>query len=257
MTDNLIFGRNPVLEALRAEHAITKIIIAEGTDTGGAIAEVMRLAREQQIPTQFLPRQALDSAAGTGRHQGVVARTEPYTYASLDDMLALAAQRNEPPFLLLLDHIQDVHNLGPLLRTGEAVGVHGVVIPADRAVSVTAAVRKTSAGAVEHLKIAQVPNVSRTMATLKKRGVWLVGLERVESAENFLQADLTGAIGIVVGSEGQGLSRLVRESCDRLVQLPMRGQIGSLNASIAGSLVLYEVMKQRLVKNVGKQGLET
>jgi len=245
MSDDLIFGRNPVLEALRAEHAITKIMLAEGTEAGGPIGELMRLAKERHIPTQFLPRQALDSAAGTSRHQGVVARTEPYEYASLDDISALAAERNEPPFILLLDHIQDVHNLGPLLRTSEAVGVHGVIIPADRAVAVTAAVRKTSAGAVEHLKIAQVPNVTRAMAALKKKGVWLVGLERTASAEDFLRANLTGAIGIVVGSEGQGLSRLVRESCDRLVQLPMRGQIGSLNASIAGSLVLYEVMKQR------------
>jgi 23S rRNA (guanosine2251-2'-O)-methyltransferase len=247
MSDNLIFGRNPVLEALRAEHAITKILIAQGAEVAGPLGEVVRLAREQNIATQFLPRQALDSAAGTSRHQGVVARTEPYTYAALDDITALAAERNEPPFILLLDHIQDVHNLGPLLRTGEAVGVHGVIIPADRAVAVTAAVRKTSAGAVEHLKIAQVPNVTRAMAALKKKGVWLLGLERTESAEDFLRADLTGAIGIVVGSEGQGLSRLVREACDRLVQLPMRGQIGSLNASIAGSLVLYEVMKQRVL----------
>ncbi|MBI1802082.1 MAG: 23S rRNA (guanosine(2251)-2'-O)-methyltransferase RlmB [Chloroflexi bacterium] len=243
---DIIFGRNPVLEALRAEHAITKILIASGSQMSGPLAQIARLAREQNIPTQFLPRPALDAAAGTGRHQGVVAKTEPYEYVSVEDILALARERNEPPFLLLLDHIQDVHNLGPLLRTAEAVGAHGVVIPADRAVGISAAVRKTSAGAVEHLKVAQVTNLVRAMEGLKKQGVWLVGLEKIADAEDFLDADLTGAIGLVLGSEGQGLGRLVRETCDRLVQLPMRGQIASLNASVAGSIVLYEVMKQRL-----------
>jgi 23S rRNA (guanosine2251-2'-O)-methyltransferase len=242
---DIIFGRNPVLEALKAEHAITKILIATGSDVRGPLAQIVQLARAQAIETQFLPRQALDSAAGTGRHQGVVAKAEPYQYAAMDDMLAVAQARHEPPFLLLLDRIQDVHNLGPLLRTAEAVGVHGVILPTDRAVSVTAAVRKTSAGAVEHLKIAQVPNLVRAMETLKKQNVWLIGLEKTPEAEDFLRADLMGALGLVVGSEGQGLGRLVRETCDRLVQLPMRGHITSLNASIAGSLVLYEVMKQR------------
>lgn len=242
---DIIFGRNPVLEALKAEHAITRILIAQGVGMSGPLSQIVRLAREKDIPTQFLPRQALDSAAGTARHQGVVARTEPFQYADLDDVLALARERHEPPFILLLDHIQDVHNLGPLLRTSEAVGVHGVLIPGDRAVGVTAAVRKTSAGAVEYLKIAQVSNLVRAMDKLKKAGVWLIGLQKAENAEDFLHADLTGAVGIVVGSEGQGLSRLVRETCDRLLQLPMHGQVDSLNASIAGSIVLYEVMKQR------------
>jgi 23S rRNA (guanosine2251-2'-O)-methyltransferase len=245
MTD-IIFGRNPVLEALKAEHPITKILIATGSAVSGSLAQITQLARAQNIPTQFLPRQALDSAAGTGRHQGVVAQTEPYAYATLDDIGAVAQARHEPPFILLLDRIQDVHNLGPLLRTAEAVGAHGVIIPTDRAVGVTAAVRKTSAGAVEHLKIAQVPNLVRAMETLKKNNVWLIGLEKTPDAEDFLRADLTGAIGIVVGSEGQGLGRLVRARCDRLVQLPMRGHLTSLNASIAGSLVLYEVMRQRM-----------
>ncbi len=242
---DVIFGRNPVLEALKAEQAITKILIAKGSDVSGPLAQIVRLAREQNIPTQFLPRQALDSAAGTSRHQGVLAKSGPYPYATLDEVLALARERNEPPFILLLDHIQDVHNLGPLLRTSEAVGAHGVILPADRAVGITAAVRKTSAGAVEHLKVAQVPNLVRAMQTLKKKGVWLVGLEQSPQAEDFFTADLTGAIGLVVGSEGQGLGRLVRESCDRLIQLPMRGHIASLNASMAGSIVLYEVMRQR------------
>ncbi len=250
---DIIFGRNPVLEALKAEHGITKILVAQGADVSGPLKQIVQLAREKNIPTQFLPRQALDSAAGTARHQGVIAESEPYQYADLEDILAVARARNEPPFILLLDHIQDVHNIGPLLRTCEAVGAHGVLIPADRAVGITAAVRKTSAGAVEHLKIAQVSNLVRAMEQLKKAGVWLVGLEKIETAENFLRADLTGAIGVVVGSEGQGLSRLVRETCDRLVQLPMRGHIDSLNASIAGSIVLYEVMKQRATMDDGRQ----
>ena len=245
---DVIFGRNPVLEALKAEHAISKILIAQGVTLSGPLGQIVRLARERDIATQFLPRQALDSLAGTSRHQGVVARTEPFQYAGLDDVLAVARERDEPPFVLLLDHIQDVHNLGPLLRTSEAVGVHGVLIPGDRAVGITAAVRKTSAGAVEHLKIAQVPNLARAMDRLKKAGLWLVGLHKIEAAEDFLSADLTGALGIVVGAEGQGLSRLVRESCDRLIRLPMRGRVDSLNASIAGSIVLYEVMKQRALQ---------
>jgi 23S rRNA (guanosine2251-2'-O)-methyltransferase len=242
---DIIFGRNPVLEALKAEHAISKILIAQGAGVSGSLKQIVQLARERDVPTQFLPRQALDSAAGTSRHQGVVARSEPYPYADVEEVLALARARNEPPFILLLDHIQDVHNLGPLLRTGEAVGVHGVLIPADRAVGITAAVRKTSAGAVEHLKIAQAPNLVRAMEKLKKAGVWLIGLQKADRAEDFMSADLTGAVGLVVGSEGQGLSRLVRERCDRLIQLPMRGHVDSLNASIAGSIVLYEVLRQR------------
>ena len=249
MSADVIFGRNPVLEALKAGHAIVKVLIAEGSDVSGPLNQIVRLARVHQIPTQFLPRQALDTAAGTSRHQGVVAKTEPYRYATLDDMLAVARARGELPLILVLDHIQDVHNIGPLLRTAEAVGAHGVVIPADRAVTITAAVRKTSAGAVEHLKVAQVTNLVRAMEALKKQGVWLVGLEKMASAEDFMQADLTGAIAIVVGSEGEGLSRLVREACDRLVRLPMRGRIGSLNASVAGSIVLYEVLKQRQLKS--------
>ena len=242
---DVIFGRNPVLEALKAGQVFTRVLIAEGSDVSGPLNQIVKLARAQNIPTQFLPRQALDSAAGTSRHQGVVAKAEPYRYAAVDDMLALASRRAEPPFLLLLDHIQDVHNLGPLLRTCEAVGVHGVILPADRAAGVTAAVRKTSAGAVEHLQIAQVPNLARAMEALKKQGVWWVGLEKTDKAEEFFHADLTGAIGIVVGSEGHGLSRIVRETCDRLLKLPMQGRLSSLNASIAGSIVLYEVMRQR------------
>lgn len=242
---DVIFGRNPVLEALRADHAISKVLVAEGSDVSGPLRQIVQLAHAKGIPTQYLPRQALDSAAGTSRHQGVVAKSEPFAYARVDEIVAAARARNEPPFVLLLDHIQDVHNVGPLLRTAEAVGVHGVILPADRAVGITAAVRKTSAGAVEHLLVTQVANVVRTMEALKKEGVWWTGLEKSASAEDFFAADLTGALGLVVGSEGQGLSRLVREACDRLVQLPMRGRIASLNASVAGSIVLYEVHRQR------------
>ncbi len=242
---DVIFGRNPVLEALKAEHAVTRVLIAEGSAASGPVALIVKLARERGVPTQFLPRAALDAAAGTSRHQGVVAKTEPYVYAPLDALTALARERNEPPFLLLLDHIQDVHNIGPLLRTAESTGVHGIILPADRAVGITAAVRKTSAGAVEHLRIAQVPNAVRAMESLKRDGVWWVGLDQTERSESFFDADLTGAIGLVIGSEGQGLSRLVREACDRLVELPMRGHIASLNASVAGSIVLYEVFRQR------------
>jgi len=243
----VIFGRHPVLEALKAEQAIEKVLIARGVKPTGVVAGILSAARAQGVPVQFVPRRALDARAD-GNHQGVMALVGAYRYADLDDLLAVSQQRNEPACLLALDAIQDVHNLGALLRTAEAVGAHGVIIPEHRAVGVTAAVRKASAGAIEHIQVARVTNLARALTTLKERGLWIVGLEEVAEAQEYHRADLTMPLVLVVGSEGRGLSRLVRETCDVLIRLPMRGQVSSLNAAVAGSVALYEVWRQRAAR---------
>jgi 23S rRNA (guanosine2251-2'-O)-methyltransferase len=197
------------------------------------------------VPVQTADRRQLDRLGKGVRHQGIVAEVDEYPYTSLQDVLTLAAERDEPPWLLVLDCLQDPQNLGTLLRTAEVVGVHGLVIPERRSVGVTPAVVSASSGASEHARIVQVTNLVRTMRDLQERGVWIAGLEAISGATNVWQADLKGPLALVVGSEGQGIRRLVRETCDYMVELPMRGQIGSLNASVAGSVVLYEAARQR------------
>ncbi len=240
--DNIIYGRNAVLESLRARR-VQKVLLALGSK--GAADQVERLAREQGVPVAMMERRELDRLAAGGNHQGAAAQVTPFRYADLDELLAAAKQRGEPPFLLLLDCLQDPQNLGTLLRTAEAVGVHGVVIPKHRAAEVTPAVEKASAGAVEHLQIAQETNLTQTIIRLKEAGVWVAGLEDAPGATDYHKANLTGPLALVVGSEGKGISRLVRENCDFLVRLPMRGKVTSLNAAVAGSIVLYEALKQR------------
>lgn len=238
-----IYGRNAVLEALKAGDSINRILVAEGIRPGGTVAEIINLARSQNVALQSVKRQDLDKV--TTNHQGVIAEVSQYEYATVDEILALAKEREERPFLLILDCLQDVHNLGSLLRTAEAVGVHGVIIPKRRAVGVTAAVRKASAGAVEHLLVARVANLVRVMETLKEKGIWIIGLEAVPEAQDYCQVDLNLPLALVVGSEGQGMRRLVREGCDLLIKLPMRGEVSSLNAAVAGSIALYEAWRQR------------
>jgi len=242
MLNEILYGRNAVLEALRAGKPIAKILLAERARAKGTLAEIIALARSRGVPIQRVERKELDKIAD--RHQGVVAEASEYEYASLEEILTAATERGEKPFLLILDCLQDVQNFGSLLRTAEAVGVHGVIIPKRRAVKVTAAVRKASAGAVEHLRIARVANLTRTIAALKERGLWVIGLD-MAGERSYDEVDLDMPLAIVVGGEGQGLSRLVRENCDFLVRLPMRGQVGSLNAAAAGSIVLYEAWRKR------------
>jgi 23S rRNA (guanosine2251-2'-O)-methyltransferase len=239
----LIYGRNAVLEALRGGRQVEKILLAAGAH--GAATHVERLAKEHAVPLETVERRELDRLAAGANHQGVVALVAAFAYVALDDLLAQARQRGEP-LLLLLDSVQDPQNLGTLLRTAEAVGAHGVVIPQHRAVGVTAAVVKASAGAIEHLPVAQVTNLTQTIEQLKAAGVWVVGVENTPQAQPYDQADLNRPLALVVGSEGRGLSRLVRQHCDFLVRLPMRGHVGSLNVAVAGSIVLYEAWRQQI-----------
>ncbi len=241
----VLYGRNAVHEMLCAgRRRCEKVLVAEGVQESGTLSLILALAVQKSIPVQRVPRQQLDSL-GPVNHQGVAAQVGDYPYVDVDDMLDLARKRSEPPFVLILDSVQDPQNLGTLLRTAEVVGVHGVVIPRRRAAQITPAVSNASAGAVEHLLIAQVTNLVRTMEELKGKGVWVVGLESLPEAQYYCEADLNIPLALVVGSEGRGLSRLVRERCDFWVKLPMRGKINSLNVAVAGSIALYEAWRQR------------
>ncbi len=238
-----IWGRNPVLETLRSTRRVHRLLLAEGTrDTG--LSAILREAERRHVSIEYAPRRRLDELTRGAAHQGCVALVAPRAYASIEEMLALAAERGEPPLLLILDAIQDIQNLGSLLRTAEATGAHGVIIPEHRAAGLTPAVDKSSAGAVEHLLVAQVTNLTRTADTLKKRGIWVVGLAG-EAAQDYDQLDLDRPLALVVGNEAKGIGRLLREHCDFLVRLPMRGKVNSLNAAVAGSIVLYEAWRQR------------
>ncbi len=236
-----IWGRNPLLETLQSPRQVKRILLAEGLREASTIVQE---AERRHIPVEVVPRSRLDQLSRGAVHQGCIALVEERTYASVDDILAFASSKQEAPFLLVLDAIQDVNNLGSLIRTAEAAGVHGVVIPEHRAAEVNATVVKTSAGATEHLLIAQETNITRTIDMLKKQNVWVVGLAG-EAKTLYHQANLTGPLALVVGNEGKGLSRLVREHCDLLIKLPMHGQINSLNAAVAGSIALYEALRQR------------
>jgi len=241
----LLYGRNAVHECLRAgRRKVYKVLLADGIRESGVVAGILDAARERGIVPQRVERQQLDSLGGVN-HQGVAAEVAEYPYSDPEAMLGAAEERGEYPLLLLLDCLQDPQNFGALLRTAEAVGVHGVIVPKRRAVAVTPAVVNASAGAVEHLLVAQVPNLVQAMERLKTADVWVVGLEDVPEAQPYYQTDLNMPLALVVGSEGEGMHRLVRERCDFLIRLPMRGRIGSLNASVAGSIALYEIWRQR------------
>lgn len=242
----ILYGRQPVRETLRARRRqVFKLLVATGVKPHGIVAEILSQAEQANVPVQTVDRRELEKLGGEVNHQGLAAEVSSYPYVDLDTLLETARQAGEPPFLLLLDHVQDPQNLGSLLRTAEAVGVHGVVIPGRRAAGVTPAAVRASAGAAEHVYVAQIPNLVQAMAQLKAGGVWLAGLEAESGVQPYAEADLTGPLGLVVGSEGQGLARLVRESCDFLIHLPLYGQIGSLNAAVAGGIALYEARRQR------------
>lgn len=242
-----VWGRNPVLETLRSRRQIKRILLAEGHREAPVLAAIIQEAERRHIPIETTSRRRLDQISQGAVHQGCIAVVEARKYATIEQILDLAAQKVEDPFLLLLDAIQDVNNLGSLLRTAEAAGVHGVVIPQHEAAEVNATVVKTSAGATEHLLIAQVTNLTKTIDLLKKQNIWVIGLAG-EAQTLYDKADLTGPLALVVGSEGKGISRLVREHCDLLVKLPMHGTINSLNAAVAGSIALYEALRQRANK---------
>ena len=239
-----IWGRNPIVETLHSKRQIKRILLAAGQREAPALATIVQEAERKRIPIETVPRARLDQLSHGAVHQGCLAIVEMRSYVTIDDMLAEAEQKNEAPFLLILDAIQDVNNLGSLLRTAEAVGIHGVILPEHRAADVNATVIKTSAGATEHLLIAQETNLTRTIDFLKKQNIWVVGLAG-EAKTAYNQANLTGALALVVGNEGKGISRLVREHCDLRIKLPMRGHVNSLNAAVAGSIALYEALRQR------------
>ena len=246
LPEDVLIGRNAVTEALRAGRGINKILLADG-DREGQVSEITALAKERGIILQFVERSKIESIAGGLRHQGVLAYVAPVAYAELEDILAKAEAAGEPPFLLLLDELEDPHNLGALLRTADATGVHGVLIPKRRSVPLTATVAKTSAGAVEYVPVARIGNISQTLKALKEKGFWVAGAD-MDGSQNYYEADLTGPLVLVVGSEGKGMGRLTKEQCDFIVKMPMVGKINSLNASVAGSILMYESMRQRLAK---------
>jgi len=242
----ILYGRQPVRETLRARRRqIYKLLFAAGTQPAGIVGEIVAVARKAKVPMQEVDRRELDRLGDEANHQGVAAEVSGYPYVEVEALLAAARQADEPPFLLLLDHVLDPQNLGSLLRSAEAAGVHGVVLPGRRAAGVTPAAVRASAGAAEHVRVAQVTNLVQAMQALKAQNVWLAGLEARPEAQLYTQADLGGPLGIVVGSEGQGLARLVRDTCDFLLRLPMHGQVGSLNAGAAGAVALYEARRQR------------
>ncbi len=247
-----VWGRNPVIETLRSSRKVKRLLIAEGQREAPALVNILSEATRQNIPMETVPRHRLDQLSQGAVHQGCLAVVESRKYASVEDLLELAHTKNEEPFLLLLDAIQDVNNLGSLLRTAEAVGIHGVILPQHHAAEVNATVVKTSAGATEHLLIAQETNLTHTIDALKKENIWVIGLVG-DTQTSYNQADLTGPLALVVGNEGKGISRLVREHCDLLIGLPMHGQINSLNAAVAGSVALYEALRQRTLKHAKRQ----
>ncbi len=248
-----LYGRNAVYESLRAgRRRFFRLTLTNTLRVTDVVSDILALAEAARVPVERVPRRHL-GWLGEINHQGVTLEVGEYPYADVDEMLAAAQRRGESPFLLLLDLLQDPQNLGSLLRAAEAVNVHGAVIQRRRAAGVTPAVVHTSAGAIEHLHVAQVTNLVDTIAMLKARQVWVIGLEATRGAQRYDQADLTGSLALVVGSEGKGLRRLVRERCDFLVELPMLGKVTSLNAAVAGSIVLYEAWRQRQAQVVSSQ----
>ncbi|MFE8698582.1 23S rRNA (guanosine(2251)-2'-O)-methyltransferase RlmB [Cytobacillus sp. FJAT-53684] len=242
MNEDMIMGKNPVIEALKSGRDINKILIAEGSQ-GGQMQQVIGLAKASNVFLQFVPKKKLDQMA-EGNHQGVVAQVAAYQYAELDDLFHAAEKKNESPFFLLLDEIEDPHNLGSIMRTADAVGAHGIIIPKRRAVGLTATVAKASTGAIEHIPVVRVTNMARTIDELKEKGVWIAGTD-AKGREDYRQFDGTLPLGLVIGSEGKGMGRLIRDKCDFLIHMPMAGHVTSLNASVAAALLMYEVYRKR------------
>ena len=237
-----IEGRNAVREALRAGKTVERLYVQEGL-TDPAAAAIVTEAQKKNIQVRFVKKERLDEMSETGSHQGVIASVSAYEYGTVEQMLAAAAEKGEDPFLILLDGIEDPHNLGAILRTANLAGAHGVIIPKDRAVGLTAIAAKTSAGAVNYTPVARVTNLNRTIGELKEKGLWFVCADM--DGEVMYRQDLKGPIGLVIGNEGNGVSRLVRESCDLVTRIPMAGDIDSLNASVAAGVLAFEIVRQR------------
>jgi 23S rRNA (guanosine2251-2'-O)-methyltransferase len=241
-----LYGHWSVLEALRANRRkLEQLLVAEKVEEKGTVADILNLAAEREVNIRRVPRRIMDDLSNGGNHQSTILRVGEYPYASVEDILDTAQKRGEKPLILLLDLLKDPQNVGVLLRVGDAVGLHGVIIQERRAVAVTPAVVSASSGAVEHLNVVQVTNLVQTMKDLKEQDVWMVGLEVGPNIQPIDKTDLNMALGMVLGSEGEGLRRLVRDTCDVLVTLPMRGRLGSLNVATAGSVALYAAWQAR------------
>lgn len=238
-----IEGRNAVIEAFRSGKPIDKLFIQDGLQDG-PIQTIKREAKKHNTFVKFVSSERLDQISETGKHQGVIAYAAAYEYAQVEDILAAAREKNEPPFIMLLDNIEDPHNLGAIMRTANVAGAHGIIIPKNRAVGLTASVAKTSAGAINYVPVARVTNLSTTIEELKKEGVWFACAD-MEGTPMY-ELDLKGPIGLVIGSEGGGVGRLVKERCDFSAAIPMKGNIDSLNASVAAGVLAYEIVRQRM-----------
>lgn len=241
-----IEGRNAVTEAFRSGKTIDKLFVLDGCQDG-PVRTIIREAKKHDTIINYVAKERLDQMSETGKHQGVIAMAAAYEYAEVEDILALAAEKGEPPFIFLLDNIEDPHNLGAIIRTANLAGAHGVIIPKRRAVGLTATVARTSAGALNYTPVAKVTNLSKTIEDLKKQGMWFVCADM--GGESMYHLNLTGPIGLVIGNEGEGVSRLVKEKCDYVASIPMKGDIDSLNASVAAGVLAYEIVRQRLVKS--------
>ena len=241
----IIEGRNAIIEAFRAGRSVDKLFIQEHTKEG-SMNTLLREAKKTNTLIKYVPKERLDQISETGHHQGAVAFVAAYNYAEIDDMFALAEEKGESPFIIILDEIEDPHNLGAIIRTANLAGAHGVIVPKNRACGLTATVVKASAGAINYTPIAKVTNISQTIESLKEKGMWFVCADM--DGETMYDIDLTGSIGLVIGNEGKGVSRLVKEKCDFVASIPMKGDIDSLNASVATGVLAYEIVRQRIKK---------
>ncbi len=241
-----IEGRNPVLEALKSGRALNKILLAHNMGRHSAIAEILHLAQLNLVPVEFVPRDSIDRLTISGAHQGVVAYIAAREYVALEELFTLSREKNEPALYCILDGIEDPHNLGAIIRTADASGIHGIIIRARRAVGLTATVAKASAGAIEYVPVCKVTNISATINTLQKNNIWVIGVDSAGTT-NYYNVDFKLPTAIVIGGEGKGISELVRKRCDYLISIPMRGKISSLNASVASALVMYEAFRQRII----------
>lgn len=239
----IIEGRNAVIEAFRSGKTVDKVFVLDGCQDG-PVRTIVREAKKHDTILQFVTKERLDQLSETGKHQGVVAHAAAYEYAEVEDILALAKEKGEDPFIFILDNIEDPHNLGAIIRTANLAGAHGVIIPKHRAVGLTATVAKTSAGALNYTPVAKVTNLVKTMEELKEKGLWFVCADM--GGETMYRLNLTGPIGLVIGNEGTGVGRLVKEECDFVASIPMKGDIDSLNASVAAGVLAYEIVRQRL-----------
>lgn len=244
--EDLIEGRNAVIEALKSDNSktIEQIFIAEGSISGSSKVIIAK-AKEKNIVIKKVDRKKLDKISETGAHQGVIAQVTPYKYYEVDDILEYAKKKGEPPFIIILDEIEDPHNFGSIIRTAEICGVHGIIISKRRNVGITPVVYKSSAGAVEYMRICKVTNLNNTIEKLKERNIWIYGADMSGQSYCF-NIDFSGAVALVIGSEGRGISKLIKEKCDMLVKIPMMGNIASLNASVAGGILMYEILKQKI-----------